>query len=183
MLRNGDKQAFALIYNRFFPRLFNYGMKLIPQAELIRDGIHDVFVTLWKSRQRLSATSSVKFYLYACLKRRIIALSRQNRLLPVKRLFGFPGEFEFCLSPEDSIILEQTGQIKRQKLQELINKLSRRQKEALFLRYYEGLSPKEVAAIMSLNINSTYVLLSKALDFLRTHRDKLLPAAFLFFFK
>lgn len=183
-LKAGDREAFSTLYKRYFSRLFNYGMKLTPQVETVQDCIHDLFVTIWKTRQRLSATSSVKFYLYACLKRRVAAQLQQGKTLSLDAVFNRPeSAFEFILSPEDNLILEQTELLKRKKLLQLINKLSPRQKEALFLRYYEGLSAGEVAAVMSLNVDSTYVLLSKALDFLKKHRNKLLPAIFLIFFQ
>lgn len=183
-LKTGDREAFSTLYKRYFSHLFNYGMKLTPQTETVQDCIHDLFVTIWKTRQRLSATSSVKFYLYACLKRGVAARLKEGRTRSLDAVFNRPeSAFEFVLSPEDNLILEQTELLKRKKLLQLINRLSPRQKEVLFLRYYEGLSAGEVAAVMSLNINSTYVLLSKALDFLKRHRNKLLPVIFLIFFQ
>lgn len=183
-LKAGDRDAFSVLYSRYFPRLFNYGMKLTRDTETVQDHIHDLFVTLWKTRQRLSVTSSVKFYLYACLKRRVAGELKRGKPLSMDVIFNRSGSaFEIIHSPEDDLILEQTELLKRKKLLQLINKLSSRQREVLFLRYYEGLSTAEVAAIMSLNVNSTYVLLSKALDFLKKHRDKLLPVLFLVFFK
>lgn len=174
-LRAADKEAFSIIYKRYFPKLFNYGRKLLHEKEMVQDCIHDLFVSLWRSRGNLSATSSVKFYLYACLKRQIALQTKRKSVFSADRFFHQAGkEFELVPSPEEDLILAQTERRRMEKLLRTINKLSARQKEVLFLRYYEGLSTKEVAAIMSLNINSTYVLLSKALDFLKKHRHKLI---------
>jgi RNA polymerase sigma factor (sigma-70 family) len=46
----------------------------------------------------------------------------------------------------------------------VINTLPPRQKEIIFLRFYEGLSYDEIADIMSISINSAYKLLYKALE-------------------
>jgi DNA-directed RNA polymerase specialized sigma24 family protein len=56
----------------------------------------------------------------------------------------------------------------------VIRGLPRRQREILYLRYYEGLDTRETAAIMSLSVSSAYVLLSKALNYLKQHSDKLI---------
>ncbi|HYH54991.1 MAG TPA: sigma-70 family RNA polymerase sigma factor [Anseongella sp.] len=167
-LRKGDKTALGLIYHRYFARLYNYGMKFCRDQDLVKDCIQDLFLSLWKSRQTLSPTSSVKFYLFACLKRSITT----QRSMFHRQV----DNFEFVASREEELIMEQAGEQKKEQLLRMINKLSRRQKEVLFLRYFEGLSTREVAVLMSLNVNSVYVLLSKALDFLRKSRDKLVPA-------
>lgn len=72
------------------------------------------------------------------------------------------------------MIDEQAGDEQKRKLASVIEKLPKRQKEVLYLRYYEGLSTEETAAIMSLSVNSTYVLLSKALNYLKSHRGELM---------
>jgi len=56
-----------------------------------------------------------------------------------------------------------------------MSSLPRRQREILYLRFYEGLDPQQTAEIMSLSVNSTYVLLSKALNYLKKNSDQLLP--------
>jgi RNA polymerase sigma factor (sigma-70 family) len=76
-------------------------------------------------------------------------------------------------SVEQTIIEEQSSQERSKKLEKVIKKLPKRQKEILYLRYYEGLTTRETADIMSLSIDSTYVLLSKALNYLRKHSDEL----------
>lgn len=171
-LKAGDKGSLAFIYRTYCSVLYNYGIKLVPDEHLVLDCIHDLFVTLWQSRRRLSVTNSIKFYLFACLKRAIMTQSKLSHKLS-SYVSGSEARFEFVASPENDLILRQTDQQKKDKLLRMINKLPKRQKEVLFLRYYEGLSAKEVASLMSLSINSTYVLLSKALNFLKRNRDNL----------
>lgn len=171
-LKKGNKGALAFIYRTYSSRLYNYGVKLISDEHMVLDCIHDLFVRLWQSRERLSSTSSIKFYLFACLKRAILTQSRQAQKF-ASHLPLIEDRFEFVASPESNIILQEADQQKKNKLLRIINQLPKRQKEVLFLRYYEELSTKEVAGLMSLSIDSTYVLLSKALNFLKRNRDAL----------
>jgi len=166
----GDKNALAFIYDTYFPSLYRYGMKLRPDSNLVKDSIHDLFTGIWLSRERLSATDSIRFYLLASLKRRI---SRQQGLL--NRL-AIPSSTTppFASSHEEVLISEQADRERKEKLEKVINSLPRRQREILYLRYYEGLDTQETAAIMSLSVSSAYVLLSKALNYLKQHSDKLI---------
>lgn len=166
-LINGDEDALAFIYNTYFPSLYKYGMKIFTESGVVKDCIHDLFAALWFSRERLSGTDSIKYYLFASLKRRIVRHSRPgllHRLL--ETAVSAP-------SVEQTIIEEQSSQERSKKLENVIKKLPKRQKEILYLRYYEGLTTQETADIMSLSIDSTYVLLSKALNYLRKHSDEL----------
>src|SRR6186997_1985397 len=62
--QQGNKAAYAEIYNAYAPLLYSYGMKFTNDISLVEDSIHDLFCTLWTSRERLSQPPSVKNYLF-----------------------------------------------------------------------------------------------------------------------
>ncbi|GAA0554540.1 RNA polymerase sigma factor [Chitinophaga japonensis] len=164
----GDQDALAFIYSTYFRSLYRYGMKLCPDSHLVKDAIHDLFTGIWLGRERLTVTDSIRFYLLASLKRKIGR--QQQGLLSRLQDTGL----SVTPSHEATLIGEQADRERKEKLQRVINSLPRRQREILYLRYYEGLDPQETAAIMSLSVNSAYVLLSKALKYLKEHSDKLI---------
>lgn len=173
-LIEGDKDALAFIYRSYFTSLFKYGMKLNPDESLVKDSIHDIFVSIWLSRERLSLTDSIKYYLLASLKRKISAQLQKGQ--PDGLLEHLSGNEH---SPEEVLIGEQSGLELRAKLAKVMDQLPPRQKEILHLRFYEGLDPRQTAAIMDLSINSAYVLLSKALNYLKKHSDQIMISLFL----
>ncbi|MFX1704662.1 sigma-70 family RNA polymerase sigma factor [Chitinophaga sp. CC14] len=167
----GDKDALSFIYTQHFPALFNYGMKIHADETIVKDCIHDLFVTLWFSRERLSITDTIRFYLLASLKRNIL---RSLKPLYVPSMFDQSMDrADFSTNPEQIIMGRESEREQQQKLVKVINQLPRRQQEVLHLRYFQGLDTKEAAALMSLSVNATYVLLSQALRFLKKHSDKL----------
>lgn len=177
----GDKDALSFIYTQHFPALFNYGMKIHADETIVKDGIHDLFVTLWFSRERLSITDTIRFYLLASLKRNII---RSLKPLYMPGLFDQSmDKADFSTNPEQIIMGRESEREQQQKLVRVINQLPRRQQEVLHLRYFQGLDTKEAAALMSLSVNATYVLLSQALRFLKKHSDKLVTLLLLWPFK
>lgn len=165
----GGEDAFSFIYNRYFPSLYKYGMKILADSSVVKDCIHDLFTNIWLSRKNLSHTDNIKYYLFTSLKRRI---TRYNSTGTMHLMDD--GSDIFMPSPEQNLIDKQNRQERNDRMAEIIRKLPKRQQEVLYLRYYEGLSPEETAAIMSLSINSTYVLLSKALSFLKKNSDDLM---------
>src|SRR5262245_6175402 len=71
-MRGGDSEAFAWLYAKYFKLLYNYGRKIGAGEAALQDSIHDLFVDLWRFRDNLSETSSVRFYLYRSLRRRLV---------------------------------------------------------------------------------------------------------------
>jgi RNA polymerase sigma factor (sigma-70 family) len=165
----GGEDAFSYIYNAYFPSLYKYGMKILADSPMVKDCIHDLFVNLWLSRKNLSETDNIKYYLFTSLRRRIARHNSNGTM----QLAGDDTDV-FMPSPEQNLIDRQNKNEQHARMSEIIKKLPKRQQEVLYLRYYEGLSPEQTAALMQLSINSTYVLLSKALSFLKKNSDDLM---------
>jgi RNA polymerase sigma factor (sigma-70 family) len=170
--KQGNQQALAIMYQKHFFKLYNYGMKITLDADLVKDSIQDLFIHIWKNRQNLSSTTSIKYYLFKALRRKIVEEIKKNKLTHTS--YQEHLDFVFELPHEEKIIQSQITSEQKEKLLQYLNKLPRRQKEAIFLRYYENMTPQEVSSIMSLSIESTYVLFSKALHYLRGNMQKII---------
>ena len=171
--KEGNKEAFSKIYATYFSSLYNYGAKITRDKDLIKDCIQDLFIDLWKGRKRMSATTSIKFYLYKSLRRKMVKEIESTSRYGIQESLNDNYNFEVIASAEFDLITEQVDQEGKKAIINALNSLTRRQKEAIFLKYYENLSSAEVAHIMDLNLNSTYVLLSKAIEVLRKNMIKL----------
>ena len=69
--KSGDQAAFARMYQCYSRVLYGYGFRVTHDAALIEDCIQDLFIELWRTRENLSDTTSIKFYLFRSLRRRI----------------------------------------------------------------------------------------------------------------
>jgi RNA polymerase sigma factor (sigma-70 family) len=149
--KKGDKTAFEKIYRRYVKDLLNYGYKVIPDRRLIEDSIQDLFFELWESKENLSQTSSVKFYLMGFIEElneeieyHIVNFSHENYIIEL--------EVQFL----------QTAH-----LNSIIEKLPKRQQEALNLRYYHNFSNDQIAEIMEINYQSACKFIYSALKNLK----------------
>jgi RNA polymerase sigma factor (sigma-70 family) len=164
--RKGDEKALVSIFDRFTRLLYNYGYKIVGEEEVVKDAIQDLFIELWKNREHLGDTTSIKFYLFKSLRRKLIRISTKNRRSIMVRFH--PGhEQESLPSPEFLLIAEQTSIEDREKIMKLLNTLTKRQREAIFLRYFEELSYDKIAAIMEMSKQAVYNLVSKSIEQLK----------------
>jgi RNA polymerase sigma factor (sigma-70 family) len=166
-LKERDKKALSFFYTKYFNSLYNYGTKITKDAGLTEDCIQDLFIELWNKREGLSDVTNVKYYLFKSLRRKIIyKLSLLSRL-PASEIDSFD------LSHKSHYLSEQIGSDIREKILQLIKTLSPKQKEAIFLIYYEELCYEEAALIMDLKVKTVYNLIHLAISKLRQNKEKL----------
>ena len=67
----GNDHAFAELYDLYVQMLFNYGMKITQDQELLKDCIHDVFVKIYNKRAEKSVINNFASYLIISLKNRL----------------------------------------------------------------------------------------------------------------
>lgn len=163
----GNDLAFSSLYSKYVQRLFNYGMHSCRDREFVLDCLQELFGRLWDKKGQLGEVEAVNYYLIKSFRRLLIGKLIQKR----KHSFvGFgKGEIGFDFNPsiEEVLILEETSSQQVEELRKAIAQLTKRQREAIFLKFYNDLSYAEVASIMEMNIDSVYNLISKAIDSLR----------------
>ena len=52
-MKNGNREAYAQIYQLYFTNLYEYGLWLASEKDLVMDSIHDLFVKIWTKRNDL----------------------------------------------------------------------------------------------------------------------------------
>jgi RNA polymerase sigma factor (sigma-70 family) len=165
--KQGCEHAFAHIYQRYSSMLYSYGMHIAGDQDCVKDCLQGLFIDLWDSGESLGDTNSIKYYLFKCLKRRIVAeLLAKKKYSNIEELTeGY--DFEIVCSHESNLILEQANKDENEHLLRAIDKLTKRQKEAIYLLYFSQLSHQEVAAIMSVKVTAVYNLVYQALGSLK----------------
>ncbi|MDX2304849.1 MAG: RNA polymerase sigma factor [Microscillaceae bacterium] len=154
-------------YSQYFSTLFNYGVQISNNRELVKDCIQEVFITLKLNPHLFCTIQSPKAYLFTVLRRNIIKeLKRESVSLDV---YSFNAVLDIEPSHESLLIHEQIDLDFKYRLAKALKKLTNRQREAIFLKFYEGLSYQEVAETMQLqDIKSARNLIYKAIKQLKS---------------
>lgn len=181
-MRKGDKSSFAWIYDRYFKLLYNYGKKIGVERAALEDAIHDLFVDLWRMRDNLSSTTSVRFYLYRSLRRRVLRNDTAKNYFTDSGLIIEDALAMVSPSLEQEIIDEEGRNQRIHRLKKLLNDLAPRQYEALVLRFYDEFSFQEIADILHVNEQSARNLVQRGLVQLRQYAKHVITLACLMLF-
>lgn len=174
--KNGDMAAYATIYTKYFPVLYQYGKKISTDPELVKDSIQDLFIKIWNNRENLNETTSIRYYLLISLKRKLLDVLR-----------GAQAKFAYNDQWVDTDLLvveeieEEELQTKKEDVLKALNRLSSHQQKLLQLKFYKNLSNQEIAQEMGITIQSVYNAVFKTLKSLRNQLSILLTFFFLHF--
>jgi RNA polymerase sigma factor (sigma-70 family) len=167
-IRSGDYAAFTLLYNKYSQPLTQYGLKFIPDLPAVEDCLHDVFVWVWTNRQKLHIHSSVKSYLFKSVRTSMLHwLQKQHRLRSLNAGDEQAYPFELQLTPETNLLHNEQRRLIRQQIERVLLTLTAKQKEVIYLRYYEGLNFEDIAQNMNLPVKACYKLMGRAITTLR----------------
>lgn len=169
---SGNEEALGKLFGDMFDSLYSYGYRIIPESEDVRDAIQEVFFQLWKYRENLSVPDSVRAYLFTSLRHELLnkkkATSRRSEICNKYLIEEFDALFNYNSWEE---ILDLDNQESRE-LKNAIENLTPRQREAIYLKYFEGLSTDELSEILQMRAQSVYNLVLKAINNLRNYLDK-----------
>lgn len=180
--RQGDEEAFTLLYQRYVRVLYSYGKKLIADEAVVEDLVQDLFIDLWQSRSRLADAESPRFYLFRSLRRRIHknCNGRFN-----ERWDLIDEEFHPVALPKESEIIEsEQTQKQKDELDAWLKSLPGRQYEVMMLRFYQDFSYSQISQILTINEQSVRNLVQRAVSKLRQLTISILTSGlFLFLLK
>lgn len=162
-LRRSDHRAFEKIFRSMYESLVRYTNHIVNDAEVSGDLVQDVFLRLWEMRQHVDPGKSVKSLLFRMVRNSAYNYQRdEKRREEILR--------EDATLQTHSVALPDTlftAQRLDDKLQLWIDGLPERQREALVLTRFEGLSHHEVAEVMGISPRTVNNHLVKALETLR----------------
>ncbi|WP_133506819.1 RNA polymerase sigma factor [Flavobacterium chryseum] len=165
-LKAGDEKSFSLLFERYYKDLISYGNSLSPFQEKVQDCVQDVFADVWVYRNSLQESVIVKAYLLSSVRKRIARLFQRDHIFR-KTTSTEAIEFLFDFSIENELVEDEVTAERVLYLNKLLNDLPPRQKEALYLRYHQGLAVEQIAELLDVNYQSANNLLYRGLLSLR----------------
>lgn len=163
----GDKNALSQIFLGRYDDLYHYGLKLCGKEDVVKDAIQDLFLKLWKNRDNLKPIQSVKPYLFKSLRHHIQdSIELQKSYVQIDNSSD-DSIFEITYSHEDFLINNQVNEDIKKKVIKALNELTSRQREAIYLRYFEDLEFETIAIIMETNVQSVRNTIYRGMEVMR----------------
>lgn len=136
----GDLAAFELLVRRHQASAWNAAFHLLGNVDDAEDIAQDAFLRILRAAHRYQPTAAFRTYLYRIVTR--LCRDRRRKASP----FSCPNpdtETSKAPSPEDVVVARE----ERHAVQEALESLPVKQREAIVLRYYESLSYDEIGRI------------------------------------
>ena len=167
-LQQNDEEALASLMNIYYDDLFNYAARFTKDDGLIKDCIQEVFISLWQRRETVGTILSPKYYFLRAIKNKVLKSLHKNTRNTMSVYLQDEYDFHHEFSIERVIIEKQVSEEKAEKLRKTLSLLSKRQKEIIYLKYYQYLDYGQIAELMGVSRQSVYNLLHEAIHKLRS---------------
>ena len=174
-LKNGSELALGKLIKKYFNLLQNYGYKFSKEEDFVKDCVQEVFIEIWNRQLTISQPESVRAYLFSCIRKKVLRESFRQKIVKSNEINDIENDINFVdFSPELALIEQENINEMTQKVANLLNKLPKRQREAIYLRFYQNLERDEIAEVMNVNSQSVSNLLQVAFKTFRENWTELL---------
>lgn len=162
------KENIASIYNRYVDDLHTYALYLGFEKEVIMDAIHDVFCKFAASEKLLQDVSNIKFYLFKSLKNRLYDIYKARKeYAELSAIDLQETPFNIQVTIEERLIGQEEQQQIKNQLAEMLESLTERQREIVYLRYVQEYDYEQISELLNISVHGCRKLLSKAMQNLR----------------
>jgi len=159
--KNGEAEAFGLIYDLYLDRIFRFVYLKVSNREEAEDLVQQVFMKAWEAINRFEDEGlPFSSWLYRIARNLVIDFYRTQKInLTLEEGVGI-------VHPDDLEEKMERSQ-GQQEIQKILNQLTDEQKDIIILRFVNDLSYKEIAKITKKNPATLRILQHRALNKLR----------------
>lgn len=164
-LKNGDENAFQVIFNDWFDKILNFSFRYLKSRELAEEVVQESMIQLWLYRDKINEDLPLAPYIFTIVRRlslnslRQIATSRnatQRLILEMQ---------EAVNTTEEAISVAELQKI----TEEALNLMPKQQQQVYRMSRNDGLSLDEIALELGIMKNTVKKHLSEALKSIRKH--------------
>jgi RNA polymerase sigma-70 factor, ECF subfamily len=153
---------------QFSRKLYGYSFRILQNQEEAEDAVQEVFIKLWKMRDKLDQYKSIEALATTMTKNYCIDQIRKQKNISLRE----DSEWEFnsvsTPSPHEEMEISESNDI----LYNIIDHLPQEYKVMIRLRDIDGMSYKEISDKTNQNINTLRVILSRARKLIREEYNK-----------
>ena len=174
-VKKGNIRAFEILYKCYFSSLCLYSYGLIPDEELVKEIVNDVFLKVWDKRSEIGIQCGIKPYLFRCVHNACLDHLRLKKNLRKNQITEISDKIRELADPDEEYIFQQIALKRLEKdVSMSIDKLPDKCKEIFILSRYELLSYTEISERLNISVNTVKTQISRALDSLRVSLKKYL---------
>lgn len=158
-------QNFAAIYDLCINDLLAYGISMGFDEDTCRDAAQDVFCNIFTKRRQLKDVSSLTAYLFCSFRNNIFNIYKKTSKFSDFDVTRLPFATEVTVL--DTLIGDEERALLKSTVETMLNQLTPRQREAIYLRYMQNMNYDEIATLLGMNAGSVRKLVYRSIRSLR----------------
>ena len=164
-LLTGDAQAFEKIYQLYSKRLYGHLLKLVKEPEEAKEILQEVFISVWRSREKIDPDKSFRSYLFKIAENKGVDFFRKTaRDKKMEERLSVFASADYVYIEEMMISKEKAAM-----LQQAIAALPAQRRQVFSLCKLDAKSYQEVSALLGISVSTISDHIVKATKFIRLH--------------
>lgn len=168
LLKEGDRNAFARLYDQYKQPLSANLFRLLKSEELTFDLLQDLFLKIWENRLQIDPEKSFRAYLFRIAENMVYDYYRRAARDLKMQLTMMQTSTELYSYIEEDIMIRENSDL----LRKVVAMMPPQRRQVFTLCKLEGKSYKEVEKIMGINGKTINSHLFQAGKFLKEHLKK-----------
>lgn len=169
LIKAGDHTAFALLFHQYKEVLFRHAYKILRDLDETEDVVQELFTEIWEKRAQLPEQVYVSSYLYRATRNKVLNKLNRGKVIDKYLDHVTQNNPPFHEQTESWVLEKELRAI----IDQEIAHLPERMRHIFQLSRQEGLSHKEIAALLNISEGTSKLQVSNALKILK---NKLLQA-------
>ena len=175
ILQKGNDQAIDILFRRHYSFVCQAVYRILKDGNTAEDIAQEVFFGLWKKRETLNITISVKAYLKRAAVNKSLNFIRDQKI----KFDDKEEQLPILSSNQSTTQQELEAEDLQKKIDEAIDSLPEKCRLVFTLSRFEEMSYKEIAEHLDISIKTVENQISKALKVLRTELGSFLSVVLL----
>ena len=151
LARQNRQEGYRAIYDAYGTYLFTLAVRMLRDPHLAEDAVQEAFTSAFRNIVSFEGKSRLKTWLYTILYRAVLKIIKARA-----------GETPDDLEPVGAVDAELADTHARLAVKEVLNRLPERDRALLIMAYWDDLSCREIAGVLSVTENHVKVLLYRA---------------------
>lgn len=164
-IEQSNEKAFVMLYDLFSKDLSKYILSKVADLDLAQDILHDLFLSVWKNKDKLKEIKSLPAYLYSSCRYLILAYYRKRVNLEVSEIdLSQLDILDESVELEDRLHYRYIIDLVEREIENLPEKC----KAVFKMSRYDYLSNKEIATRMDISESTVEKHINKAISRLKS---------------
>ncbi|MEX2369766.1 MAG: RNA polymerase sigma-70 factor [Bacteroidales bacterium] len=148
-IKQHDQEALEQLFEKYYFPLCDFAFQFVRSFDFTEEVVSDVFMNIWKNRQKIQISSSLKAYLFTATRNQSLNYLKKEKM-DFETLDVLENEESHTYQPDEELMFREL----ESRIKSLINTLPPKRKLIFKLSRLEGFTYREIADILDISIRT-----------------------------